>query len=490
MLILQDPDGLVLWPKREVASIRPERARFQCVLRDGSVAHFPGAVPEGPWHKLGDCWVLPELLRREGEFWVDPASFPYPWVDLPPTPPAELEPDGDGLPCKPSKIWALTGEGRQALWRTDEGDVSAGMYAVQARKLHPDLVHAGRGAYVNRRRLRRILNERKRFRLVLDNAQELTVSYGPHKKLAADLGLPQLYQLEPSQVALYRERLRDYPLELKNAPTEWLRAHFSTARVLAANLLYQTVLWTARGRPEVLEYGETHRDYYYNPLRSPMYRAGFWRSMEVLREHDPEWLSYLDLVGDLVGKDRLFTFRELGFADPRPDLRHLGSTRPALLVVGEKHGLSRYLRLLAQEFGVSTLILGGLPSLLSTEYCAEAFLKLGIQRVEILSFVDFDPGGWVAASSFAEQMRGCGVEVSRVIHLVRPERFPPEVLAMHSEAIDTPTPQVAGKVKAWVAESGGVGGEARSIGAHHFTPYALVREHFVRLLSELEGRSA
>lgn len=76
--------------------------------------------------------------------------------------------------------------------------------------------------------------------------------------------------------------------------------------------------------------------------------------------------------------------QELGFSDPRPDLRRIGSRRPELLLVAEKASLKGYVNKAQAEFGCSTLILGGLPSLLSSEYCARALQEAGVQEVTAL----------------------------------------------------------------------------------------------------------
>ena len=504
MLIMQDLHGLVLWPKREIASITLEFERYRCVMRDGSVAHRPGARPEGPWVLLGESQVMPDLLRRSQDGWVDPADFEYPGGELEPVPAEPAEVELPGLPCLPRQILSLQGEGGKAWWHTELGDFEAGMYASQAARLHPELVHAGRGVYVNRRRLRRILNERKRFRLVLDNGLEFTVSYGPHEKLCADLGLPHLYYLEPCRQVLYREGLRDYPFELKLAPGNWLRAHFPTLRLLLANMMWQTKRWREMGRIEVIEYGDEHRAYYYDPLKSAIHRAGFsvrlkrvalpdplddrwWRvgaPQLDLRADGSNYREFLDVLGTLVGLEQLFTFQQLGFVEPRPDLRQVGDRLPEVLLLTEKHSLSKYTRLIGQKFGVSSLIMGGLPSLLSSEFFALALSERGVTSIRIIAYVDFDPGGWIAARSFGEQMRRYGIEVTGLEFLVLPPCFSPEEIELHSEAIPMHTPQIRGKVMAWVADSGGIGGEARSMGADHLKPVARVLERFTQLLEE------
>lgn len=483
-LALQDELGLVFWPCREVASLTPERARWRAVHASGAVAHRPTPPPAGEWVPLGDSLVSPRWMRAAGGGWIDPAGFAY-HGQLPVGAEEVEESPVEGLPCLPHQVQWLEGVAGMATWHTDLGSFEAGMYASQAAALHPHLVPAGRGAYVNRQRLRRILNERKRFRLVLDNGFSRTISYGPHLALAEALGLPQLYQLEPCQEGLYREGLRCYPYDLLSAPEEPLRRDFPLARRLIANCLWQTVEQFTHGVPK--EYNEEYRGYWYE-LKLTLFRAGFLTRAQLHRaDNGLLWKLYQEVVGTLVGADRLFTFSELGFTDPRPDLRHIGTSRPHILLVAEKASLKSYVTRATREVGCSSLVLGGLPSLLSSEFCARALREAGVERVVVWALVDYDPFGWIAARALAEQLQRFGLTCLEVRFLMDASCFSAEELRDLSLPIASNNPQVAGKVRAWVAETGGVLGEARGIAADLWRPFERLLARMQEFLGAISG---
>jgi hypothetical protein len=83
MLVVQTAKDMLYVPGEEVATLTPTYPdRWRVVLSDGRVGHRHGVLPEGPWVRLGPGWARPEWLRREGEFWVDPADFRYAYEPL------------------------------------------------------------------------------------------------------------------------------------------------------------------------------------------------------------------------------------------------------------------------------------------------------------------------------------------------------------------------------------------------------------------------
>jgi hypothetical protein len=105
-----------------------------------------------------------------------------------------------------------------------------------------------------------------------------------------------------------------------------------------------------------------------------------------------------------------------------------------------------------------------------TELFVAALVERTRGPVQLIAYVDFDAGGWVGGHAFAQQLRRYGVESSEPLFLVRPERFTAEEIALYAIPIPTPTPQIEGKVKAWLAQSGGVNGRAMGIHADHLRP--------------------
>lgn len=450
-LPLQDEQGLLFWPLHQIASLVPEyRHRLRAVHADGRVAHTVGATP------------FVQTLQ-------DPAGFPHPGP-VTPVPPPEPEAPLPNLPVTARQVRYLKGQAAQAWWHTDLGLLNAGTSAEQAARQHPHLIPAGRGTFLNPDRLERLTAEGKRFRLTLDTGEELFVSHGARGPLQQGLELESLYTLDESLDPLYAEGLRDWPYELATASAATLQRDHHDLRQLIANQI-----WQAFRQPG--DYGRDHRGFWYVPLAPTLHRAGLLRELpaEDVRAHDPTYLLYQTVLADLVGRYRLLTYRELGFRDPRPDLRHIGERRPELVVVAEKTSLEDGVLALAREFGVSYVILGGLPSLLSTEFFAAA---LNQPAVRVVSLVDFDPGGWIAADGFCQQLTRYGTAVTELRHLVTPDRFTAEELELYSAPIDSPTPASAGKVAAWLERSGGIAGEARRMHADHLRPPSRVVEAF------------
>ncbi len=493
LVFFQVTRGLLVRRREEVVRLRNEACgRLEGLDDHGTVLHRPGPL---------EALAGPPFVEAEGQLlnqaWQGAAPLPGGWPA--PSGPQDLPPPA--TPPPPDEVLYLQSREGQAWWVTDRGRLPAGTSARQAARSHPHLVQAGRGTYVNARRLRAVLNERKRFRLVLEGGSELTVSWGAREALARGLGLPRLDELagtQQSHRALMREGLRDWPLLLTSAPAGFLKEEFGSApRRLVANLLWETVRLGLRDR------GREHRGFWYRTLLPCLVRAGLARQgvnlategsdllgpflagealgllEKLTREASERLYDLLEvLAATLVGRDRLFTYRDLGFRDPRPDLRHLGERSPEVVVVAEKATLQEGVEALAATFGVSTLTLGGLPSLLSTEFLASELLARGINRVLLVAFVDFDPGGWIAARGLADQLLRYGIRTRGLRHLVRPERFTPEEIELYGLPIPTPTPQIEGKVKAWLRRSGGVQGRPLALHADHLRPVERVLEAF------------
>jgi len=239
VIALQDEGGLLFRPEFEIAVLVPDgHGRWRASLRDGGVAHLPGECPAGPWVPLADAWVLPQLLRRDGDFWVDPAGFRYAYAPL------------ESVPEEPQpidEVITLCSRGTGSVSHTDRGDFESPLTAVQAARAHPQLLLATRGNYYNPQRLRRIERDERRHRLVMDDGSSLLVSHKFHFKAAQRLGLPHFFYLEPHQVGLWRDDKRDYPYHLVTAKEGPLRADFRSARHLIACILGQILRYRELG---------------------------------------------------------------------------------------------------------------------------------------------------------------------------------------------------------------------------------------------------
>lgn len=485
MVILQDAEGLVFWNEYDIASFQPEfRNRWRAVHRNGSVAHRPTPPPAGPWLPLGRGLVLPQHLKLH----KDPAGFPFPPTFLPPVP----------EPTDPNRhIYAVQSDHKkQCVWKTDRGDrVEKSTSAAQAAKTMPEMLMLKKGLYVNINRIARVQRRHPVALVILDNGQTYTIT-DLGNGLPERLGLPNLVHLEPRCEALYGNyQLRDWPFPLVEAPADFLRQNFATARQLIAHLIFQRLRYIQTG--DSREWSESYRGFWYDWLKETLHRAGFLEEQEMEWEPPEETDPILrrgarpaEMLYDLTFRIfshfvldyELFTFREFGFQAPHPECRLIGTTRPEILLVCEKSEFSDWGMRLHQEFGVSLRLLSGQPSALMTEFMAADLKARVLGPIRILAYVDYDVGGWILARALAKQLERHGIQVAEVLFPINNLAFTPEEKRLHAHPLPAGSAADRTKSKAWFAETQGVDGRPRGLHADHIHPYERLRSLFLRHL--------
>lgn len=467
VLLSEDPEGLRLWPKHQVAALSPAYPRrWRVVGADGSLSYRPEAPPEGPWVRLGDSWVYPPLLRREGDRWIDPAGFDHGDGDLPVL----------SVPADDPR-WALEqSEEHGPGWWTDQGfePVEGSLEQAAAAAC---LVRTREATWVVLSRIRRLVPDKGRVRLILDNGQQRVVSEKYLPELAAALGQDDFRHLHPYQAALFHLELREFPRELSSAPADYLRRHFAHPRPLIANFLWQALHYRQLGLD--MGYGTTHDEFFYLPLSAALSRRGFMRQLDPLSKAKAE-RYYEGIVAEMVGKERLFTFEQLGFEDSFEHRREIGALHPRVVLLVEKSGLAAGARTLARRYGISLVETGGVPNLIEVEY----FLKAlgGEGPIVVVAYVDWDPGGYWAAHTLINQCLRYGVACAGGPHfLVRPEAFSAEELELYSRGLD----EGDSRATNWVGATGGIGGQARGIHCEWLRPFARVEKAMAGVMGAL-----
>jgi len=367
----------------------------------------------------------------------------------------------------------------------DDGSIiPAAMEAELAAAHHPGLVRLSRTCWSYHNRIRWTSKEL----IVLDGGLELKNAPTINTvQLQEVLGIPGFGRLSADEHRLLLMGIRDYPFEIAFAPTAVLRKHFPTAYLLICNILYQSYQMYIRSG--IVPYGKDFSEYFYRPLQATLYRAGFLTRaqlrapMRPLSHKDRLFHCFLHAIFSMVYDYKLFTYREFGFKDPATNDRIIGRTRPHKILLVEKGDLLEvYGRQLQEQFDVTLLILKGNPSLLASEYCAEALKKLGIYEVEVAFYGDSDYSGWDIGPAFVRHLKFYGVQCTRLFRLVMPECFTAQELALFSRPTDVPNLTIAGRVKRWLREGGGINGEARSIHANWLAPYERLVSRFKEFL--------
>ncbi len=510
LLCLQASDGLVVRRREEVALAREEAfGRVEVTTGAGEVYHRPGplsALEGEPFVKGVGFLLHPRHAQVQEGHVVFKAGWRLPWEgDLPQPRHPPPSPRIDRIGMRQDDVVYLHAERLNTRWVCLGRVVPEKLSAVQARQFHPGLVQAGYH-YINPVHLRRVREEKHRFRLFLDEGVQLTVYKNALAPLLAGLGLARLDGLEGwtrEARVLLDHGLRDWPRELFRETAEFLKEQFSDYRYLVESVLWQTVRMRAAGLEP--DYNVDIRGYWYRPLvvilsrwgeSEPVARVLAGQVLGLPLEDEDRvpnlalahgllglgeplaafggvdrYRDYQVIAGQLVGEEALFQYSDLGFEEPRPDLRGIASERPGVVVLAEKATMKRQVQALARAFGASWLILGGQASLLVTEFFSKALREVFPGSVRVVAYVDYDPWGWIIARAFAAQLRRYGVEVEDVVFLVRPERFTDEELQALPVDLPGTTPTVVATVDNWMKETGGVRGERKGIHSDH------LREH-------------
>lgn len=427
MIVFEDEQGLCFWPMELVASVTPAVPdRFRVVTTDGTVGYS----------------LVGEIQCREG---VDPAGFTH-------------ESSSGELPLEYIRepFWAV--ENRAVgLVRHGDGDSSPAV----AEDLQ-GLVQCGPNWFFQPRRLRRV---GPGLVLTFDGGQTLKVDSKWSSHVLQALGVSSL-QLFPE--ALTRTFLREYPFEIARASAEVLRQHFTSARQLVANLLWQALEYVRLGLDK--GYGTSHRGFWYNPLYATLERAGL---VDLRLTKDGAETLYWNVLAEMIERDRLFCYRELGFVDAHASQREIGALRPEVIVLIEKDSLAASGIAAARHFGLSWIVMGGVSRLVAVEFFRDALREVYAGEVMVLVDGDYDPGGWLAGHTFVQHLGRYAVDCPRGPQfLICPEVFTAEELELFSRPLSAKD----GRVDEWVAESGGIGGEARGIHADWLHPAERVQQ--------------
>lgn len=485
MILVEVPTGLLAWLKHDIATIMPEaRGRYRVVRCCGLVAHIPGPPPEGPWVPLADGWANERWLQWSERNWTDPAGFHFPLQPLAQVAPPVALPALSGVPCAREQIYAMTRfEDKHMVWHTDRGDFPTdGWTEREARELAPELVELRSHEYLNRLRLASFVVRGANVHISLDNGHQFVCSRH-HRTLAHELGLQTYRHLQPHCSGFDDPYyVRDWPFDLLLTPGDTLRNLFPNSRMLTGNVIWQRFRYRSQG--DRREWPDSYQGLWYD-LKACLSRSGFLRpgSIRAPRVEEKLKLEMFLAMSRFVKGAGFFNFRQFGFVEQHPELRRVGTRRPHILLVTEKKESEKFAVRLAEEFGVSMFLLGGQPPLAATEFFSYALLEAGIHEVMVLALVDYDPSGWIIARATGAQLESLGIRVGGVHFLIRGETFSAEEKRLYAH----PCPAgLKTQNRKWLAETGGVDGQAFGIHANHVQPYERVRRLFLEQIAALD----
>lgn len=320
------------------------------------------------------------------------------------------------------------------------------------------------------------------YELRLAGGQAVTVPETRAPMLMRWFDLDSLRKVKPFHrrwgAAFYLENLRPFPKQLRLMTADELRSHFEHPRTRK----FQTREFIANF---IWEYYQLMRQGLRPPIQGNI--RTFWYLLKptlakvVTIQGQKQYAIMLDVFQRMAVRHKLFKFRDFDFTDEGQQFYELGDRHPQIILVSEKTGHYKRLQALQKEFGFTLIALGGMPSILTTEYFSVSLSKAlrtakARSGVHILSITDYNPSGAIILKAFTNQLAHEGIRhLASVQNLLVPSHFSPEELQAVTEPLPLKTKADKTKAERWLATGGGVDGqplgiesEALILNAPHF----------------------
>jgi len=223
------------------------------------------------------------------------------------------------------------------------------------------------------------------------------------------------------------------------------------------NRLMLNIIWQVRGliiKGRLKPVDAVIRNFWYRFVKPTLSRA------DAL---NPDYDQYKTLIKNFVRLVRnadIIRYRDFGFVDEGEHVQSVGQI-PHVILFAEKDGHYPMLQRLAQRYEVSIISLGGKPSLLSVEYFVDRMRARGVNLREsfyLVSFVDWDPSGWVVWTSFVRNLKFFGVPYIHHVPIVIPERFTDQEIDINKYRIVS-SKETRKHDKKWILATGGINDE-------------------------------
>lgn len=309
--------------------------------------------------------------------------------------------------------------------------------------------------------------ERRRdYQLVMRSGLHIPLPESRKPRLLKLLGEHSLRKVKSLEAhgggGVYKDNLRPFKKHLRFMSREELHSHFMNQRTgnfetseFLSNYIWEYAQLLKQGKRPPIE-GNIRTFWYI--LKPTLARA-------ISLEGEKPYFQMLEAFQRLIVRYGMLKFKDFSFSDEGQRFYVPGSERPNVLLVAEKKGHFRRLQAIQEEFGMTIVALGGMPSLLNSEYFASNLApKLTKKPLHVISIVDYNPAGALILRAFLAQLQHEGLPTPQSVqHLVVPEHFDPQELQAISEPIPMNSKADRTKARRWIEAGGGINGEPRGI---------------------------
>lgn len=257
--------------------------------------------------------------------------------------------------------------------------------------------------------------------------------------------------------AIIDENLRSFEKEIRFMSADELKANFKfkatgefNVREFMANMIWEYYNLLQLGKRDPIEGNIRTFWYVIKPTLSKVIKIDSASHYGIM----------IDVFKNLIVTNGLFKYKDFGFISEDQNNYSVGSQHPNIILCGEKSGHFKKLQRLQQEFGITIISMGGMPSILTTEYLMDDVEKAtDLKEIpfHLISLVDYDPAGAIIAKTFATQVKHEGVKnIASFSHILSPNNFTPDELPNITEPVPQDSPSDKTRVKKWLEAGGGV----------------------------------
>ena len=227
-------------------------------------------------------------------------------------------------------------------------------------------------------------------------------------KIRKYFNIKSLTHVEPwseGYQAILDENLRTFDKEIRFMTPDELKANFKyqstgefNIREFMANMIWEYYNLLQIGKREPIE-GNIRTFWYY--LKPTLSKVASVNSMA-------HYGIMIDTFRDLIVNHKLFKYKDFGFISDSEGNYILGNQHPNIILVGEKAGHLKKLKRIQDEYGITIAVLGGMPSILSTEYLVDELEKsfdIKTKPVHLITLVDYNPSSAIIALTFHKQLK-------------------------------------------------------------------------------------
>ncbi len=223
--------------------------------------------------------------------------------------------------------------------------------------------------------------------------------------------------------------IRHFDELIHDQPRAWLIENFKERKKkypLNVTMLMQNLVWQMRERvisgskPPL---NELIRTFWYMYVKSPLSRSG-----SLSKKSNNQYRALVKVITDLVKKHKLMRYSDIGFRDSKRAYRKVGR-HANIILVSEKLGHQVFLKEIADKYDISTIALGGKPSVCSAEHFVDEMRSKGVnlrRKFHIIFIIDHDPHGWIIRDSFIENLNHYGINNIKIVDLIHPDMLTPE----------------------------------------------------------------